>query len=364
MPRACRRAPSSRRRTRRAARGRPGPPRPGSRRPRRSAGCRRGAKPLPQDPAAWPRGQQAVVVEAEQRLLEQLASARSSSGREEIAERHQILHGDLLGQHESVGARDRDFARLEGRDHGRRERRALAHQDQDVAGPDRAVLGRRASRRARASREWSAAMRVASRTAGEVARRLGQRRPGLAGSTCSAFSVGQISISPACPARCATCRIGVAGGGQPGVRARSRTSGPPPPAAARRRGTTGSAARAATAGRARLALLRRTPRPSSANMVGRRHPGSCRSTASRRRRRTACAPRRARRAGEELLGQRADHVPLLGARVLRLVDQDVVEAAVELVEHPLDRRREREQAGGLPTRSSKSSAALRALASP
>ena len=39
-------------------------------------------------------------------------------------------------------------------------------------------------------------------------------------------------------------------------------------------------------------------------------------------------------AGEELLGQRGDDRPLLGVGVLRLVDQDVVEAAIELEQHP------------------------------
>ena len=38
--------------------------------------------------------------------------------------------------------------------------------------------------------------------------------------------------------------------------------------------------------------------------------------------------------GEELLRQRFDHLPLLGARVLRLVDEDMVDAAVELEQHP------------------------------
>ena len=39
-------------------------------------------------------------------------------------------------------------------------------------------------------------------------------------------------------------------------------------------------------------------------------------------------------AGEELLGERLDHLPLARAGVLRLVDEDVVEAAVELVVDP------------------------------
>src|SRR4029078_3899418 len=39
-------------------------------------------------------------------------------------------------------------------------------------------------------------------------------------------------------------------------------------------------------------------------------------------------------AGEELLRQRRHHLPLLGIGVLRFVDEDVIDAAVELVEHP------------------------------
>ena len=39
-------------------------------------------------------------------------------------------------------------------------------------------------------------------------------------------------------------------------------------------------------------------------------------------------------AGEELVGKRPHHLPLFGVRVLRLVDEQVVEAAVEFVEHP------------------------------
>ena len=39
-------------------------------------------------------------------------------------------------------------------------------------------------------------------------------------------------------------------------------------------------------------------------------------------------------AGEELILQRRDQIPLRGAGVLAFVDQDVIEAAVELVEHP------------------------------
>ena len=41
------------------------------------------------------------------------------------------------------------------------------------------------------------------------------------------------------------------------------------------------------------------------------------------------------RTGRHLLGQPRDHAPLLGGGVLRLVDEDVVDPAVEAIEHPL-----------------------------
>src|SRR5438046_8065825 len=39
-------------------------------------------------------------------------------------------------------------------------------------------------------------------------------------------------------------------------------------------------------------------------------------------------------AGEKLVRERFDDVPLVGVRVLRLVDQDVIEPAIELEQHP------------------------------
>ena len=40
-------------------------------------------------------------------------------------------------------------------------------------------------------------------------------------------------------------------------------------------------------------------------------------------------------AGEELGGQRLDDLPLAGVGVLRLVDQEVIDVAVQLVAHPV-----------------------------
>ena len=61
--------------------------------------------------------------------------------REELAERHEVRDRDLIAQAQAVGAGDRDAARLQGRHHRRRERPALAHEDEDVAGLDGAALG-------------------------------------------------------------------------------------------------------------------------------------------------------------------------------------------------------------------------------
>ena len=52
-------------------------------------------------------------------------------------------------------------------------------------------------------------------------------------------------------------------------------------------------------------------------------------------------------AGEEFPRDRLDQAPLLRAGVLRLVDQDMVDAAVQLVEHPFGRRRTGQQGFGL-----------------
>ena len=134
----------------------------------------------------------------------------------------------------------------------------------------------------------------------------------------------------------------------PGVRvADRRRRRRPRPAAARRRGTTGSAARAARCRPAARCL--RAKRLAHVGEHGRApRPGSCRSTASRRRRRTACAPRRARRVPAKNSSASARITcHCIGARVLRLVDQDVVDAAVELEEHPRGRLAVRQQVDGL-----------------
>ena len=93
--------------------------------------------------------------------------------------------------------------------------------------------------------------------------------------------------------------------------------------------------RDAPPGLAGALAMRREGAAHLGELARRRRPGSCRSTASRRRRRTACALARAAPLPEKnSRRQRLDDLPLLGARVLRLVDEDVVDAAVELEHHP------------------------------
>ena len=163
-----------------------------------------------------------------------------------------------------------------------------------------------------------------------------------------AFSVGQISTSPAWPTRCATWRMRPAAAVTTGCprrigkhvdrRRQQRRHRP------ERQGQRNALPRQSGVPWPPL----RSARPCRANMLGRARPESCRSTASRRRPRRGCAgASRAPRTGEELLGQRADHLPLHRARVLRLVDQDVVEPPSSLNSTHAAASRVAEQVGGL-----------------
>ena len=165
----------------------------------------------------------------------------------------------------------------------------------------------------------------------------------------SASTVGQISTTPLRVFRIASCK----GGGSPSSRR--------PVRAASVANVMSTAARMAGAER-------------NEKLSGTRSNGFCAS----RQRRSKCAPHLAeklgRRAlegedrlflvpdrehgaiarsralsGKELLGQRFDNAPLLGRIVLRLVDQQVVEAIVELLHHPggARLRHQRERAGNL-----------------
>ena len=164
---------------------------------------------------------QVVVVEAEQRRLEDGGKRQIVLGRQqEVAERHEVLHGHLLGQEQPVGAGDVDAARLQRRDHDRRERlRACVPgsgcRRRESGGPrdgehlavlDPAVDGGGDARGQAHDGRRSAHLRQAATRAPS---RLGR----LDGSR-----VGQISTRPACPARLATWRTALRSAVTPGVR--------------------------------------------------------------------------------------------------------------------------------------------------
>ena len=78
--------------------------------------------------------EQVVVVEAEQRRLEHGREREIVVGQQQrVREHHQVHDRDMLGQHQPVGAGDRDTVGFQGADDGLEQRPALAHQHQYVA---------------------------------------------------------------------------------------------------------------------------------------------------------------------------------------------------------------------------------------
>ncbi len=90
----------------------------------------------PQRAAAAPgQREQLVVVEPEQRALEHGRERKIVAFVEECVGEHQEIHDrDVLGQHQPVGARNRDGGVLERANDRLEQGPALAHQDEDVAG--------------------------------------------------------------------------------------------------------------------------------------------------------------------------------------------------------------------------------------
>ncbi len=202
----------------------------------------------------------------------------------------------------------------------------------------RPVLARPASRRCRASRGSCRRCASASRAAGARRGALVERRPRVGRARRRRrVSVGQISIEPAVARRDAATWRTIGGFASISAR-RARVVGEDAVDRGehRRHGAERQVERHARArsSPARAAMPREAPRPWRRTCSAPR-PGSCRSTASRRRRRTACASRsRAPAPAKNSAASASMICHCSGARVLRLVDEDVVEAAVELEEHP------------------------------
>ncbi len=89
----------------------------------------------------WPMAEEIVIVEAEDRALQQRREGQIVLRQQQaVAERHQVHHRKLRGQSHAVGACDGNAKALQRAHHRRGEGCALAHQDENVGGADRPAL--------------------------------------------------------------------------------------------------------------------------------------------------------------------------------------------------------------------------------
>ena len=101
-----------------------------------------GAQAVPQELVAAPVAQleQSVFVDIEERALQHRGEGQIVFRQQQKpAHRDQVLDRQLLGQHQPVGAGDRDAALLQGAQQLADEFVAAPHQHHDVAGPEQAV---------------------------------------------------------------------------------------------------------------------------------------------------------------------------------------------------------------------------------
>ena len=274
-------------------------------------------------------------------LRSSAASVRSSSAkRAKRPSAKQVLEGDVLGEQQPVGAADGHASPLQRPDDLVEQGVAAAHQDQHVAVAHRPAACRCAcrppSRRGRPSASIAPAMRRASFL---LALSGGSASTGAQGSV----SLGLARSPPAARGRpsrrgraSATWLIGKAalpagfrpaaasGGVEHRVDERQHLRRRAP--ALQQRHLQEPPARAADQ-RAEALRLDRQPlrrraleREDRLLLVAHREHGAMALAGAL--------------ADEELGGQSAQDVPLLGGGVLRLVEQHVVDAAVELEEHP------------------------------
>lgn len=106
------------------------------------ARCGAGAQPAPQSlpAAAMAELEQGVLVDVEERPLQHRGQGQIVLRKQQKpAERHQVLHRQLLAQHQAVGAGDRDVAHLQRAQQFADEIVAATHQHHDVARTHRVV---------------------------------------------------------------------------------------------------------------------------------------------------------------------------------------------------------------------------------
>ena len=91
--------------------------------------------------SSWRNRQQIVIVQTEHRALKHRRERQIVfRQRQKIAEYDQILYRDLIGQRDPIGARYGNATSFQCGDHRHGERIALADEDQDVTGADRAIF--------------------------------------------------------------------------------------------------------------------------------------------------------------------------------------------------------------------------------
>ncbi len=149
-------------------------------------------------------GEQVVIVEPEQRALQHRCERKIVlRQQQEVAERHQVLDGDLLGEADAVGASDGNAARLQRLDHAP-ARTARAGAPGSARRRPAAVGSRRpASRRSASQPSMVAAMRSARRADRRlpVSRLDCRPQASASGRVLDAASVGHTSTTPAAPRR-------------------------------------------------------------------------------------------------------------------------------------------------------------------
>ena len=285
--------------------------------------------------------EQRILVEPDQRALEHRGQRQVVARQQaEFAERDQVHDRELLGQHHAVDPRHRHAARLEGAEQVIDEGPAAAHQHQHVAGPDRAAAGLQPAVAAfgrRLLRPPGHAVRDERRqTRGRVVGLLAlhRQRPWLGGSRSSGVTTGgHSSTRPPAPTRCTWWRMGTASAVTPARasgRANTASTAASTAPVERKDSAKGSDSHGLSAASARLWNCRWAAASARASAPWKLKIDCFSSPTAKRVRGAARAPSPAKNSSANA----AITAHWVGAGVLRLVDQQVVEAAVELVEHP------------------------------
>ena len=279
--------------------------------------------------------EQIVVVEAEQRAFEQDGKRQVVVGhQQEIDERDEVLHRELIGELHAVGAGDGHAEPLQLADHRRCEGIAAPHQDQNVAGAHGAAFG---------GKLLIVGQPPFDRGGDPLAQRLDRARsrrllaPGLErrgfGRLLLGFDLPQLyqprltspegvvldarAFLPCQSVRCRVASEHAIDGLQDRLgRAEGKRERNLVPRETERRCLT-------LEGAAHLAEPRRVGALEREDRLLLVADGEQRAEL------LACPG-----AGEELGGKRLDDAPLRRVGVLRLVNQDVVDAAVDFVQHP------------------------------